>query len=228
MNCLKCNSLFEAKNYNQLFCCAKCRSIFRKKEEGERVKQSRRVKIQDLECLPNEYWVNLIENEYFISNLGRLYSAAYRKLFKIRIDKYGYPIVALKKIAQYPLLVHRLVAQTFVPNPENKPQVNHKNGIKLDSRVENLEWLTAQENITHSVVNGLKGTTLGHKRYNIEQPLRRKAVEETDKKGHVIREFESQTEASLKTGINHVYISRCCLGKQSYAFKRYFRFKKIE
>lgn len=228
MNCLKCDSLFETKNYNQLFCSAKCRSTFRKKQEGERIKQDRRVKIQDLECLPNEYWVNLIENEYFISNLGRLYSAAYRKLFKIRIDKYGYPIVSLKKIAKYPLTVHRLVAQTFIPNIENKPQVNHKNGIKLDNRAENLEWSTAQENITHSVVNGLKGTILGQKRYNIKQPLRRKPVEETDKNGHVIREFESQSEASKKTGINHVYISRCCLGKQSYAFKRYFRFKKID
>lgn len=62
--------------------------------------------------------------------------------------------VLTKNGKQESVIVHRLVAQAFIPNPENKPYINHKNLIRADNRVENLEWCTALENVTHSKANG--------------------------------------------------------------------------
>ena len=73
------------------------------------------------------------------------------------IDKCGYKMVSLKKQGvMRGMLIHRLVAEAFIPNPENKPCINHINGDKLDNRVENLEWCTHAENIRHSYNTGLK------------------------------------------------------------------------
>ena len=78
------------------------------------------------------------------------------KQLKPKIDKYGYETVVLTKNgSRKNFTVHKLVAWTFIPNPENKPQINHKDGNKLNNRVSNLEWVTEKENQIHKWKNGL-------------------------------------------------------------------------
>ena len=84
-------------------------------------------------------------NNYSISNLGNVKNDKSGRILKTYTKPSGYKQVQLgrKTIPQY---IHRLVAKAFIPNDDNKPQVNHKNGYKSDNRVENLEWVTASEN----------------------------------------------------------------------------------
>jgi len=107
-----------------------------------------------------EIWKDIpgYSNDYQISNLGNIKNKE-GLILKQKINKYrgDYKLVILWKYSNKMLSVHRLVAKTFIPNPLNKPEVNHIDGDKTNNRIENLEWVTHQENIQHAYKNGLAG-----------------------------------------------------------------------
>lgn len=105
----------------------------------------------------NEVWKDIPEYEglYQVSNLGRVKSLKRKIFLKPRLTQRGYVTVVLyRNSVPNSFQIHRLIAFVFIPNPDNKPQVNHKNGVKTDNRVENLEWVTNYENCIHAHKNG--------------------------------------------------------------------------
>ena len=110
--------------------------------------------------MQEEIWKDIEEFEgfYQVSNLGRVRRIFNKKYFirKPSLNIYGYYQVRLSKQNNVKTrLVHRLVALAFIPNKLNKSEINHKNAIKTDNRVENLEWCTRQENQEHVKNNNL-------------------------------------------------------------------------
>lgn len=160
--------------------------------------------------------------DYYVSGSGGVFSQQISsrnpkgelKESKLVVDSRGYLVVGLTANGKRKSFsVHRLVAEAFIPNPENKSCINHIDGNKLNNRVDNLEHCTHSHNNKHAYDTGLKKPS-------------GKSVQQCDSAGNVIAEFVSQMEASRVTGIRNSCIGKACKGKYKTAGGYIWRYKE--
>ena len=158
-----------------------------------------------------ELWdyVPRFKNMVQVSTLGRIKSfyrySAGKIIQCIDIDCFGYARVRIKG-KRYK--IHRLVAETFIPNPEDKREVNHKDGNKLNNRADNLEWATRSENQKHAYAIGLQKPSEKQKQAVIKNnKKRKKCIVQYDVNGNIITTFESQKQAAEQLHISTAAIS---------------------
>ena len=151
------------------------------------------------------------EGLYKIGNFGSVISLKKNKKLSHCYASTGYPKVGLYKDGiVYQKHVHRLVAEAFIENPQNKPQVNHIDGDKRNCSVENLEWVTPSENGLHAYRTGLAKTwTKGM--FGKDAP-KSKTVYQFSKDG-LVRKWECVSDACREYGFDSGCITRCCQNK---------------
>lgn len=146
------------------------------------------------------------------------------KFLKQVPDVKGYMMVWFYKDGKRKMhKVHRLVAKAFIPNMENKPEVDHINADKADNRVENLRWVTSRENfhnpITYKRNADSKRGVLNHKA---------KAVVQMDMQGNVIKEWVCMQDIYRECGYSHAHICQCCRGQRVWAYGYKWKYKDNE
>ena len=182
-----------------------------------------------------EIWKDVkgYEGYYLVSNLGNVKSVdryvkhdeenvslkrgAYKKA---QLFECGYMYINLSKNGKSNYFrVHRLVAEAFIPNPDNLPEVNHKDENKLNNCVDNLEWCTREYNLNY-------GTGRERNKLKLINNLKlSKAVLQYTKDEVFIKEYPSAAEVERETGINHSNVALCCMGKRKTAGGYIWKFK---
>ena len=161
-----------------------------------------------MKSIKEEEWRDIegFEGRYKVSSFGNVLSLNYNKTKSSKVlapfrNRGKYLQVSLdgKKYS-----IHRLVAKTFIPNPNNYPYINHKDENGLNNNVENLEWCTAKYNINFGTCKDRIGLS--------NQDNSVKGVSQYSLDGTFIRSFKSRSEASRITGVGVMGISMCCQG----------------
>ena len=161
-----------------------------------------------------EHWKAIAgyEGLYEVSDLGRVKSLGYgkEKILKPGKTRGGYLYVNLHKDGQRKTItVHRLVATAFISNPTNLETINHKDEVKTNNTVSNLEWMSHKDNNNYGTHN--KRVAESH----INHPSLSKQVQMLDKStGELLATFPSTHEAERVTCIDKSNISKCCNGKR--------------
>lgn len=175
-----------------------------------------------IENLENEEWLPIegYENLYQVSNYGRVKSLNYNKTNQEQIRKQstnkGYQIIGLCKDGKRKTFqVHRLVANAFIPNSNNLPQVNHKDENPLNNHVDNLEWCDCKYNINYGTRNEkaskIKSGKLGKDCPNSKQVI------QLSLNNQFIRNWDSSMDIQRELGYNQGNISACCRNKRKSA-----------
>lgn len=152
------------------------------------------------------------EGLYAITEDGNVWSYRRNKFLKHTLNNSGYYMIDLykdKKRKKY--LIHRLVCETYIPNPDNLPQVNHKDENKQNNCVSNLEWMSRIDNMNY-------GTGIERSAKKRSKPVYCVELDKT---------FKSIRQAAKELGLSDRHICECCKGKRKTEGGFYFRYKEV-
>ena len=162
------------------------------------------------------------EGLYEISNLGNVKSLRSGRLMKRSKNNVGYEMVCLTKDkTQKTYFIHRLVALTFIPNPLGLPEINHKDEVKTNNCVENLEWCTREYNLNYGGYSERMSKTL------LQNNPHRKRVSCYDKEtGELIKTYDSITEAANDINVSYNALDVCLRGLTKTCRKMIWKYEK--
>ncbi len=141
-------------------------------------------------------------SSYYVFSDGKIFSTKGNRYLKQTQNSQGYLRVGVldKKGKRWSIYVHRIVAQCFIPNPDNKPIVNHMDGNVKNNNIENLEWVTDKESMNHAIREGIKARGF-------------KPVEQYSKEGKLMVTYPSLQEAAKALNVSRGSVCDACRGK---------------
>ena len=175
---------------------------------------------------------------YLVSDNGEVFSTITHKVLKPNISRSGYHTVELFKgdgSKSKRVLIHRLVAFLFIPNPQNYPQVNHKDEDKSNNRADNLEWCTPKYNMNYGEMAKIRHTLIDYtkpifKEIALKNSMEnRRQVDQFDKSGNYIASYDSIKDAERAIGVKSSHIVDCCKGGKHKTSNGYiWKYRKVE